>query len=266
MDSRPSKRRRSDKDGTSVSKSRSRKSTVDINESSSEPVALSSRPKPAESYTSIRVPSCSPSPIKKSKSSPKPDSKSKSLHTFFQPATEAQRWAPPPEKKQAFPKVSETVDVDLIEDDYDSYDEIFTQHLAKERTGLTTSVSSKTRPPAPKPPPKPRRKTQAKRFVLPPDETNGATKKQAKSQPAGVPDRRPWAQRFAPASLGELAVHKKKVSDVQHWLEDAFSGRRPEVSVKQLSMVICLWLRTGSNMSRGYSSCAVRQAVGKLPL
>jgi cell cycle checkpoint protein len=188
------------------------------------------------------------------------------LHTFFQPATEGQRWAPPkPEKKQALPTVPETVDVDLIEDDYDSYDEIFTQHLAKERTGLTASVSSKARPPAPKPPPNPRRRTQTKRFILPPDETDGAAKKQATPQPAGEPDRRPWAQRFAPANLGELAVHKKKVSDVQHWLEDAFSGRRPEVSVKQLSMVIYLWLRIGSNMSRGYLSYAVRQAVGKPP-
>jgi cell cycle checkpoint protein len=129
------------------------------------------------------------------------------------------------------------VDVDLIEDDYDSYDEIFTQHLAKERTDVTPSVSSRTRPPAPKPPPKPRRKTQPKRFVLTSDELNGSTKKQTVPQPVGEHDRRPWAQRFAPANLGELAVHKKKVSDVQHWLEDAFSGKRLEVSAEPLSML-----------------------------
>lgn len=127
--------------------------------------------------------------------------------------------------------------MDLIEDDYDSYDEIFTQHLANERTatGLAAMSSSQTRQPAPKPAPKPKapvkppRKT-TKRFVLPTDSGNGTAKEQLPAQPAGELDRRPWAQRFAPANLDELAVHKKKVSDVQHWLEDAFAGRRSEVS------------------------------------
>lgn len=122
--------------------------------------------------------------------------------------------------------------MDLIEDDYDSYDEIFTQHLANERAATS---SSQTRQPAPKPAPKPKapvkppRKT-TKRFLLSTDPGNGTAKGQLAAQPAGEPDRRPWAQRFAPVSLGELAVHKKKVSDVQHWLEDAFAGRRSEVS------------------------------------
>ncbi|KAH8893738.1 hypothetical protein GQ53DRAFT_96508 [Thozetella sp. PMI_491] len=38
-------------------------------------------------------------------------------------------------------------------------------------------------------------------------------------------DSRPWSERFAPANLDELAVHKKKVADVRKWLEDAVSGR-----------------------------------------
>lgn len=38
-------------------------------------------------------------------------------------------------------------------------------------------------------------------------------------------DTRPWAERFAPANLNELAVHKKKVSDVRAWLEDVMRGR-----------------------------------------
>ncbi|KAH4935089.1 hypothetical protein HBI42_135790 [Parastagonospora nodorum] len=38
-------------------------------------------------------------------------------------------------------------------------------------------------------------------------------------------DRRPWTEKYGPASLEELAVHKKKVSDVRTWLEDVFSGR-----------------------------------------
>ncbi|CZS88519.1 related to cell cycle checkpoint protein RAD17 [Rhynchosporium agropyri] len=37
-------------------------------------------------------------------------------------------------------------------------------------------------------------------------------------------DMRPWAERFAPTNLDELAVHKKKVSDVRRWLEDVMCG------------------------------------------
>ncbi|ROT39744.1 Rad17-domain-containing protein [Sodiomyces alkalinus F11] len=38
-------------------------------------------------------------------------------------------------------------------------------------------------------------------------------------------DLRPWAERFAPINLEELAVHKKKVADVRRWLEDVMGGR-----------------------------------------
>jgi cell cycle checkpoint protein len=38
-------------------------------------------------------------------------------------------------------------------------------------------------------------------------------------------DMRPWAERFSPSNLDELAVHKKKVADVRTWLEDVMNGR-----------------------------------------
>ncbi|KPM43830.1 hypothetical protein AK830_g2712 [Neonectria ditissima] len=38
-------------------------------------------------------------------------------------------------------------------------------------------------------------------------------------------DSRPWSERFGPRNLDELAVHKKKVSDVRRWLEDVTAGR-----------------------------------------
>ncbi|ORY00257.1 Rad17 cell cycle checkpoint protein-domain-containing protein [Clohesyomyces aquaticus] len=38
-------------------------------------------------------------------------------------------------------------------------------------------------------------------------------------------DTRPWNEKYGPISLDELAVHKKKVSDVQKWLSDVYSGR-----------------------------------------
>ncbi|KAL9103282.1 MAG: hypothetical protein Q9163_001660 [Psora crenata] len=46
--------------------------------------------------------------------------------------------------------------------------------------------------------------------------------------PAKEVDRRPWAERYGPTSLEELAVHKKKVADVRMWLENALSGKSPK--------------------------------------
>jgi len=38
-------------------------------------------------------------------------------------------------------------------------------------------------------------------------------------------DMRPWADRFGPVNLEELAVHKRKVGDVRAWLENVMAGR-----------------------------------------
>jgi cell cycle checkpoint protein len=38
-------------------------------------------------------------------------------------------------------------------------------------------------------------------------------------------DRRPWTEKYGPASIDELAVHKKKVSDVRAWLTGVLSGK-----------------------------------------
>lgn len=44
-------------------------------------------------------------------------------------------------------------------------------------------------------------------------------------------DLRPWAEKYAPQDLGELAVHKKKVADVRGWLENVLGGRDPRVGL-----------------------------------
>ncbi|KAK4197051.1 Rad17 cell cycle checkpoint protein-domain-containing protein [Triangularia verruculosa] len=38
-------------------------------------------------------------------------------------------------------------------------------------------------------------------------------------------DPRPWSEKYGPVNLEELAVHKKKVSDVRKWIEDVYGGR-----------------------------------------
>ncbi|KAK5127103.1 hypothetical protein LTR85_008463 [Meristemomyces frigidus] len=44
-------------------------------------------------------------------------------------------------------------------------------------------------------------------------------------------DKRPWTEQFAPTKLSELAVHKRKVTDVRGWLDSAMNGRRRKVLV-----------------------------------
>ena len=40
---------------------------------------------------------------------------------------------------------------------------------------------------------------------------------------SSVQDDRLWADKYEPQSLGDLAVHKRKVDDVRRWLVEAFS-------------------------------------------
>ncbi|MCJ1403947.1 Cell cycle checkpoint protein rad17 [Xylographa trunciseda] len=42
--------------------------------------------------------------------------------------------------------------------------------------------------------------------------------------PVNAGGRRPWAETFEPSSIGELAVHKRKVTDVKSWLENVSKG------------------------------------------
>lgn len=44
-------------------------------------------------------------------------------------------------------------------------------------------------------------------------------------------DKRPWTEQFAPVDLDSLAVHKRKVTDVRHWLDSAIGGRRQKALV-----------------------------------
>ncbi|KAJ5533667.1 hypothetical protein N7494_010219 [Penicillium frequentans] len=234
MDGRPPKRQRRSVRGS--------ESNEDPSKSITKPVTLSSRPKstharpspaPSTQHTS-GASSPSPSPSKPGYS-PK-TSKSKSLHTFFQPATDGQRWSSQKfEAKRSLASGTETLDADEIEDDYDSYDEIFTQHVASQtpsfnRKSSFSSNNGPTRASASKPKVTTARRTNqsTKRFIMPPDSKSHSVRQSGPPPLSHKVDHRPWAQRFAPLNLDELAVHKRKVADVRKWLEDAFAGRGRE--------------------------------------
>lgn len=60
------------------------------------------------------------------------------------------------------------------------------------------------------------------RFLRPPTTSQSSS---AAGFEVNDSDARPWSERFAPANLEELAVHKRKVLDVRRWLDEVFAGR-----------------------------------------
>ncbi|KAL2869403.1 putative cell cycle checkpoint protein Rad17 [Aspergillus lucknowensis] len=117
---------------------------------------------------------------------------------------------------------------DLIEDDYDSYDELFTQHFADENiSGAKAPYDSRDRPPLPNLAAVQNQQLQrsastTNRFLSP---SKSPPRTRFPSTSSSDKGNLPWAQRYAPINLEELAVHKRKVHDVEQWLDDALAGR-----------------------------------------
>ena len=173
----------------------------------------------------------SPSKSKKSPKKTKTEQNIKSLHTFFGRATEEERW-----NRKADTPTEEIEDVengDAIEDDDESLDEALPQlaesqddvkfHLdrRKDRAPLTKNGSQtvRTRLPA-----------STHKFVIPPIPRAGRNDSKVEvDDESNQLLHRPWADRYGPANMEELAVHKKKVTDVQRWLVEVLSGRDPRV-------------------------------------
>jgi cell cycle checkpoint protein len=160
------------------------------------------------------------SPGKAKKAAKEPE-KSKSLHTFFGKATEEQRW----NRKTDIPddEIEDGEFGDAIIDD-DSLDEGLlelvdgkssTKSILDRRKAFTSAPngfksSQNGAPPL------------SQRFVKP------AIPQRKDVQLTNISlaeeTQRPWSDRYCPTNLEELAVHKKKVADVQRWLADVLSG------------------------------------------
>lgn len=259
------------KNQTSVAKS-SRNDEGQSGSNSKRLPLLSSRPKtlPVSRESSL-------SPAKAFSRSPSSDKKKHgelsshnsaatgSLHGFFQPASEEQRWS-----SQRF--VSETVtekagdEDDLIEDDYDSFDELFTQHFMNGNTGIQSDAKSREkrdddklrqRPPSTNSDRSRKTTASNKRFLMPSSSESRSKSRPSSLDVASEEDKRPWAQKYGPTNLDELAVHKRKVSDVQNWLDGVFKGRNKRVCYFPPLLLLLL---TGC---RDYLFCVVLQGAGK---
>lgn len=199
---------------------------------------LSSRPKTTSTsgHSNSRSYSSTPSPEKKKHMKPlNGKSTGDSLHSFFQPANEEQRWSlqkfePTRPAESTTEKAGD--DDDSIEDDYDSFDELFTQHFinadigSQDGTGAQENSQDKPcqDPPSTKSNSIGNRTSSTKRFLLP-QSPKGGSQSRPSATVTAEDDARPWAQKYSPSNLDELAVHKRKVTDVQNWLNDVFIGR-----------------------------------------
>ena len=117
----------------------------------------------------------------------------------------------------------------------------------------------------------------SQRFKISPNEIDQEFSRKRGST-AKVSDGRPWAERYGPSTLEELAVNKKKVTEVRTWLERIWSGLTPqsllilkgpsgagksatiEALAKDMGFTIAEWRNpVGSDFSsEGYSSMSAQ--------
>ncbi|RHZ62701.1 hypothetical protein CDV55_101915 [Aspergillus turcosus] len=170
-------------------------------------------------------------------------SKTRSLHNFFPAASETQRWAA--HKAESFhwsqPR-TDKIDIsdDTIEDGYDSYDELFSHYIAErkatperwmeaplaggDRVNRVQATTHAFRPRS--------FASNRKRFMVSsaPERKHHGSYSSATNYDKDS-EKLPWAQTYSPISLDELAVHKKKIADVQSWLSDALRAYEKKLLV-----------------------------------
>jgi cell cycle checkpoint protein len=152
--------------------------------------------------------------------------KEKTIYSFFNAATQKQSLSQPsasPEKRDA---LAAEIEDDLIQDD-DSLDEELaqlsetkfgskypmpTRHKRKLDVLDDGGTDSSSLPRGSQIFKRP--STAASRLLT----SSGRT-------PHAIVDQRPWTEKYGPVNMEELAVHKKKVQDVQNWLDAVTSGR-----------------------------------------
>ena len=186
---------------------------------------------------STKKSSADPSP-KKPAREPKPTAKlrtSKPISSFFNTTpTESQQSNDQKRPKEESPNGEEEEEEDLIEDDSsnegDGVNELrglrdTTRLVLDRRKRLPLSTLNST--------------TSTQGHKLPAGSqkfkiggrSTGEGADRSISTSAGVVqlDPRPWAERFEPRGLEELAVHKRKVSDIRNWLQKVLQGRDRKV-------------------------------------
>ena len=145
------------------------------------------------------------------------EERTRPITTFFSASTQSE-----PQHQRDDPRSLEVPEEDLIQDDFD--DEELSRHHATIQSSTSVSSRASLGKPVSRSVPKAMGRFKTSGHGL-----------EAEAPLTLLPDGseeaygRPWAERFAPTSLDELAVHKKKVADVRGWLADVLNGRARKV-------------------------------------
>lgn len=204
-----------------------REITLDGRTSTTVSPAKSRKTSVSKKSTADSSPKSSPDKARKNSKAKSEPEKSRSIHNFFGKATEEQRWR----------KKAETPDIDLengelgdaIEDD-DLSDE--TLHELGLKPESTKGALDRRKPVVPAIGNIKRTGIEgghpsSQRFITNPAANRGTPGGEEADHATGD-GHLPWADRFGPSNLDELVVHKKKVADVQHWLQGKLDGRNHE--------------------------------------
>lgn len=248
MDSRPLKRQRrpivlsSDDDGNAiasqaelqVSKVKSRSKTKSIKDTTTH--ALPTRHRANTRSTSVEsrkptptqaIPTSSLKERTLKRGHPQKIDDRRSLYDFFNNTDHAQPSQDEPQHERASQEVEKE---DLIEDD--SYDEGFGK-LPTRQTATRAVLDRRKRhlvPTQSRPTSKSlgRIPSASQKFKISQKDSPQQHSKDSLAAPGGV-YLRPWTERYCPQDLDELVVHKKKVNDVQNWLENFRKGQGQKV-------------------------------------
>lgn len=168
-------------------------------------------------------------PTRKTKATEKPQV-SKPISTFFNNASQTQQvngHRKPKEIKEEAPEV-EDEEEDLIEDESPVEDVVKLRGLQDTTRSVLDRRKRPTLPTQDIAASKQFEKTPlgSQRFKFPGSGLGkGTGTKTPTKARSGETDLRPWVERYGPDNLEELAVQKKKVSDVRNWLKNALQGR-----------------------------------------
>ncbi|KFY90687.1 hypothetical protein V500_05025 [Pseudogymnoascus sp. VKM F-4518 (FW-2643)] len=163
---------------------------------------------PSQSRVASSRKSASTSPEKpRAKGKPADKGKTQSLYTFFSTQVQKQQ------SQSARPTGERSREVLVEEDEEISDEDEVPESKAKTSSSFAAAAAKRTRD-----------VMEGGVSVI-----SGSQRFMRPSAPAQAnkkeEDSRPWADRFAPTDLDELAVHKKKVSDVGRWLEAVMEGK-----------------------------------------
>lgn len=160
-----------------------------------------------------RSASASLSPEKKKQRLSKPTEKGKNgnLHIFFSAQVQKQRDEHLSRRGPAHSGASEAINEEDISTDDDDH---VVETKTKQISSFTSTASKRTRSAL----------SDAGSSIV---SSSQRFKKPdlPSSNPKLTEDLRPWADRFPPLNLNELAVHKRKVQDVRDWLQGVMAGK-----------------------------------------